>query len=74
MREIDRFIAESADGQRYTVLHLAHQVPFRDNKRNERMLDGARVFQLLDGRHVNFEEAGVFQIFDTEERIWKVED
>ena len=74
MKEIARFIAESADGVRYTVLHLVQQVPFRDSKRNEVMLDGAPVFQLIDGRHVSFEEAGVFQIFDTEERIWKVED
>ncbi len=74
MEEVERFTAEGDDGRRYTVILWANMTVFRALDGSVSRHRGSTVYQLLDGTHVNLKEAGVFEIWDTEERIRKVVD
>ncbi len=74
MQEVERFTAEGDDGRRYTVILWANMTEFHGLDGSITRHRGSTVYQLLDGTHVNLKETGVFEIWDTEERIRKVVD
>lgn len=73
MEEVERFEAEGENGRRYTVVLWAKMVEFRSLKGDVTRHRGATELRLLDGRHVNPKQPGVFEIFDTDEIIRKID-
>jgi hypothetical protein len=70
-REVDRFDAESEDGEVYTVVVYQEFVEFRSVMGND-WKPGLQELRLLDGSHVNQIGSETFRILDTDEIIRKV--
>lgn len=70
-KEVDRFQAESDDGDVYTVVVFQEFIEFRSMTGND-WKPGLRELKLLDGSHVNEIDSETFQILDTDEIIRKI--
>ncbi|MBD8638265.1 MULTISPECIES: hypothetical protein [unclassified Sphingomonas] len=74
MKEMERFAAQGDSGGRYTVIRWINMTRFHDLDSGIITHRESTVYQLLDGTHVNIKGPGIFEIWDTEERIWEVLD
>lgn len=72
--EVDRFEAESGDGDKFLVVKYQKLTKIR-NLDGSSSIDTDRshvLFRLNDGRRVNFIDSETFQIVDTDKIILKV--
>jgi hypothetical protein len=71
-REIDKFYAESKDGEAYLVIEYEKIVEFNAlGSRRTQFAGGPRRLVLADGRHVNQISENEFEISDSGERIYR---
>ncbi len=74
MWEVDRFEAESVDGEKFTVVKY-QKITKNRNLDGSMSIDSGRspvLFCLSDGRRVNFIYSETFQIVDTDQIIREV--
>lgn len=71
-KEIRRFIAETDDGEKFTIIEYQNFTTHRPINGPSQTIPGLKRLTLLDGSHVNMIDEETFQIVQTDQIIRKI--